>query len=391
MDGPIGALSLREMGGKLIRDKAALDAAEAKWLELLAEFDSKGGYVIDGHHSCVSWLVDKCGLARSSAHERLRVAHELRRRPVLGHALAEGSVSYAKVRVLTRMTGLGDDSDHMFLTAMAKGTVADAEQLYRRYKLLQEQEKVPRDTRWDRCGVQTVGRSGGVATMELRLPEEGEQRLLAILDLMVRGPVEKSPVETYPQPPQLTWTQRRVHALLDLLEAGLAYYQANVDVDVEAAVVNVICDYDTLINNAPGSAELDGGYPVSGETARRLACDAGLIRIITRGASEVLDIGRKTRHWNKAQRRAIRFRWCGRCAFPGCGRRITQIHHCKPWQPGGETNLDCGVPVCSYHHHLVHEGGWTVSYDPTMRAAIFTTPDDQQVIAPTPGALTWAA
>ena len=105
-----------------------------------------------------------------------------------------------------------------------------------------------------------------------------------------------------------------------------------------------------------------------------MTCDAGLVRIITRGASEILDIGRKTRQWNRAQRRAIRFRWGGRCAFPGCGHRITQVHHCNPWGNDGETNLDCGVPVCRYHHHLVHEGGWKLTLTPD-RVATWTRSD----------------
>ena len=79
------------------------------------------------------------------------------------------------------------------------------------------------------------------------------------------------------------------------------------------------------------------------------------------------------------------------CAFPGCDYRITQIHHCDPWGNDGETNLDCGVPVCHHHHVLVHEGKWTVSYDPAQRAAIFTDPNKQTTIAPIPGTLKLAA
>jgi len=190
---------------------------------------------------------------------------------------------------------------------------------------------------------------------------------------------------------QPTWTQRRVDALIQLLEAGLAWLEADKGVDVDRALVHTMCDYDILVERAPGSAELDGGYPISGETARQLACDAGLVRIITRGASEVLDVGRKTPDWNTPQRRAIRYRWGGRCAYPGCGHRIYQVHHCDPWKPGGETNLDCGVPLCHFHHGLVHEGKWTVAYDPNQRAAIFTSPGGLVVIAPTPSSLPWAA
>jgi len=236
-----------------------------------------------------------------------------------------------------------------------------------------------------------------VATIEVRVAVEDEQRLMHVLDTMVQsGAVDKDPrgaLSTAPgDPPQAsTWTQRRADALVDLLEAGLTHHQSGVGVDPEAVMVHVMCDYDVLVERAKGSAELDGGIPLSGEAARRLACDAGLVRIVTRGDSEILDVGRKTRDWTTAQRRAIRYRFGGRCAFPACGKRITQIHHSDPWGDGGETNLDCGVPVCTFHHHLVHEGGWTVTYDPHQRAVIFTSPSNQQVTAATPGALKMVA
>jgi hypothetical protein len=33
--------------------------------------------------------------------------------------------------------------------------------------------------------------------------------------------------------------------------------------------------------------------------------------------------------------------------------------------------------LCHGHHHLVHEGGWTVSYDSTTDTVTFTNPDDR--------------
>ena len=393
MDTEIGSLSTRELGGFLIAKRVLIDTAEAEWLDLLVEFDRRCGFVIDGHRDSVCWLMDNCSMARSTAKDRLRVAYELQRRPLLKEALAEGKISYAKIKVLTRIRDMGDDCDRALLVVAAVGTVADTERLYQHYKLLRQQDQPPGDTsKWERCGMETVSRSNGIATIEVRVPVEDEQRFMQLVDSQVRSdtkdPVDKAPVEPAER---LTWTQRRALAMLDLIDAGLAHLQAGTDVDIDQAVVNVMCEYDVLVEKAHGTAELDGGFPISGETACRLACDAGLVRIITRGASEVLDIGRKSRHWNRAQRRAIRFRWRGRCAFPGCGHRITQIHHCDPWGNDGETNLDCGVPVCRYHHNLVHEGGWTVSYNPTQRAAIFTSPNNHVVTAPTPGVLTWAA
>ena len=160
MDESIGALSLRELGGRLIKTRSDIDAAEAQWLELLARFDSLCGFVIDGHHNSVSWLIDNCGMAYSTAKDRLRVAKELQRRPRLFEGLAQGRVSYAKIKVLTRMTGLGDESGRVFLQAADTHTASELERLYRHYKLNEEQDTPPPGTSgWERCGVRTLHRS----------------------------------------------------------------------------------------------------------------------------------------------------------------------------------------------------------------------------------------
>ena len=89
MNAEIEALSARELGGLLIKQRVLVDTAEAKWLDMLAEFDRRCGFAFDGHRDCVSWLTDKCGMGRGTGKDRLRVAHELRHRPVLADASRE--------------------------------------------------------------------------------------------------------------------------------------------------------------------------------------------------------------------------------------------------------------------------------------------------------------
>jgi hypothetical protein len=60
------------------------------------------------------------------------------------------------------------------------------------------------------------------------------------------------------------------------------------------------------------------------------------------------------------------------CAYPGCPVRFDacRIHHVHWWDHGGPTNLDKLVPLCSSHHHLVHEGGWTLTLHPDRTLTI---------------------
>jgi len=49
------------------------------------------------------------------------------------------------------------------------------------------------------------------------------------------------------------------------------------------------------------------------------------------------------------------------CVWPGCIQsRHLHIHHIKHWADGGETSVNNGACLCSHHHTLVHEGGYTI-------------------------------
>src|SRR5438067_739727 len=114
---PVGALSATVSGCELIEGGRRAAAAECIWLRQLAAFDAAGECELDGHMTTVSWLIDRCGLARPTAKEKLRVARELRRRPRLQEPFAAGDLSYSKVRALTRVADADDDTETALLAA----------------------------------------------------------------------------------------------------------------------------------------------------------------------------------------------------------------------------------------------------------------------------------
>jgi Domain of unknown function (DUF222) len=105
--------------------------------------------------------------------------------------------------------------------------------------------------------------------------------------------------------------------------------------------------------------------PVCAATARRLACDAGIIPVLLGSRAEPLDIGRLTRTVPTGLRRALALR-DGGCRFPGCDRPAgwCDAHHLTAWADGGPTSLANLVLLCARHHTLVHEGGWRILFDP---------------------------
>jgi hypothetical protein len=142
--------------------------------------------------------------------------------------------------------------------------------------------------------------------------------------------------------------------------------------------VSILIDYRTLLAglHSLGVCETAGGVPIPVSTARRLCCDARIIPIVLGGVGEVLDVGRDLRTCNRAQRRALRahHRTCG---HPGCTVAFDacRLHHVRWWwRDLGRTDLDNLLPLCEQHHHLVHEGGWTLTMT-ADRVATWARPD----------------
>ncbi|MBW3664513.1 MAG: 13E12 repeat family protein [Actinobacteria bacterium] len=77
-------------------------------------------------------------------------------------------------------------------------------------------------------------------------------------------------------------------------------------------------DIDDLTMREHAGAVTFQGEPLPAETARRILCDARICRVITKGRSQVLDIGRATKVWPDPIRRAVYARDGGRCRR--CGR-----------------------------------------------------------------------
>ena len=149
--------------------------------------------------------------------------------------------------------------------------------------------------------------------------------------------------------------QRRHDALEDLSRAWLDHGDTPV-VGGEKPHISVIADLPALQGIAGGLHETLNGDILDVDTLRMLACDCSVSRIVFGPDSEILDIGRKTRVWTAAQRRAIIARdrhctWEG-----GCDRspRWCDIHHLDHWADGGHTSVDKGKLLCRFHHTLEH-------------------------------------
>jgi hypothetical protein len=162
----VGA-DLEHLGDEIAELAAHLTAATARLLDLIREFDARGGWA-SGFRSCAAWLTWRIGLSPIAAREHVRVARALGTLPALAQALARGEFSYSKVRELTRVAT--PETEAQLLAIGRAGTAEHVERIVRGWRRMDHKtEAAEKDRgRGDRApppqpgaaGVSVRGRDG---------------------------------------------------------------------------------------------------------------------------------------------------------------------------------------------------------------------------------------
>jgi hypothetical protein len=89
----------------------------------------------------------------------------------------------------------------------------------------------------------------------------------------------------------------------------------------------------------------------------RLVCNGETRLQVTGTNGETLYLSRASRLFSPAQKIALVTSSGGTCQFPGCSvpAPYLEAHHVAWWnRDDGPTDIDNGILLCSYHHHLIH-------------------------------------
>jgi hypothetical protein len=401
--------SADQLGEEIASLAAHLDAATHRLLECIRQFDEAHGWHEQGAVSCAHWLAWRAGLDAATAREKVRVARALGSLPAIDEALRHARLSYAKVRALTRVAT--PQNEACLLDLALKATGAQLERLCRGYRAVQAAEE---SSEPEERSVRQRQLPGGMVKLELVLsPDEADLILRAIdrarevhatpaaavpavAEPAPAEPASAEPAAAEPATAQIVATasfedasaetpaddRRKASAALPwpsradgavaLAESFLAGHPVS-GTGGERFQVIVHLDQDVFGPDGTLAGTLEDGTHVSAETLRRVACDCGLVAAGADG--ERLNIGRRARSIPPAIRRALMLRDRG-CAFPGCTHtRFLHAHHIKHWLHGGETSVDNLALLCTVHHHLVHEGGWTIARGADGRLIVISPAD----------------
>jgi len=335
------------------------------------EFDDRFGWRKWSFKSCAEWLAWRSEIGLSAAREKLRTAHALRSLPAISAAFAEGRLSYSKVRALTRVADLRQED---LLLAYALSTTAEnVEERCRQIRNVAPESVHDARRAWSNRSL-TMWRDErrGVLRFTLEVPIEEGELVARAIDCAVAAGEVTTDIDPSAESKSLAWRAQQADALVAVMKSYLDgghgeeggstadRYQVVVHADAQA------------LRGGTGCSDL----PI--ETVKRLLCDSSFATVFEDEHGQPLDVGRKQRVVSTPLRRALYARDRG-CTFPGCHRkRYLDGHHVDHWVDGGETTPHNVTLLCTYHHRLLHEGGFSIvkEADGTLR---FVTADGRTI------------
>jgi hypothetical protein len=353
----------------------SVELLEVERLRRLADIERRASYRRDGHLSAASWLASTFKVAWGTAKDQVRTARALEEMPETRRALDEGelSTSAARVLVAARETDPSafQDSETELVEAARIHSVQDLNRVaaYWRQAVDQEHALEGDDKVRARRRLHASVTFLGMVRVDGDLdPETGETLLTAL------SAVADAEARSRGQDDERTPAQRRADALGEICRQWLDLAERPT-VAGERPHVTVMVDTDALRDGTGKTSECDHTGPIDPGTARRLACDASITRVVMAGPSEPLDVGRRTPVVSPAMRRAVIAR-DRRCQFPGCRRPHTHcdVHHVRHWADGGPTAVWNLILLCRRHHRMVHQPlGFTLELEEGR--PVFRRPD----------------
>jgi len=342
-----------QLANSTIASAHTLELARADLVGRIDEMDRRRAFESAGHLSMTSWLRDKCRLTARFAGSLVGAARSLRSMPETRKAYDTAAITFPAVQMLSIAAETHPDvfvRDESMLVEQAKLLTPSSLRTaldYWRQAADGDAGAAAAERKFQRRKLFISQTLDGMVRLDGDLdPEGGAVVIAAMRSLAEPGAID--------QQDDRTGAQRRADALVDVCRAHLDGGTA-VASRGEKPHVSVIVDLQTLEGRTGSLSELEDGTVLDPETARRIACDASVSRVIVNGASAPLDIGRKTRTVPAGLRRALVARDRG-CTYQGCDRpaRWCEAHHIVPWAQNGPTSLDNLRLLCRRHHRMMH-------------------------------------
>ena len=356
-DAPVGDIALvsdDELESRIVGLAEVADRLHGELVHSIAEFDSRNLALRTERLTTKAWLRARCRWTARLASKFVHQARSLRRMPKTLELARGGQIPPDSLQVLTSAERRLEDRyishEETLADAATYLTVPELRQAVDHFEQAVAREAV----------ITTAHERQRSSYVHMSHTLEGMWRLDGWLD-PERGAIVNEALNAHIHPTLLdpadrrTMSQRRAEALADVCRFTLDHDDDLRTAGGERPHISVTVDYEMLTRQAGGLPSIDA-TPVDPETILRMACDAGIVRIVTDGDSMPLDVGRRTRTIPPAIRRAIEHR-DKVCIWAGCERPASwcDVHHIEHWADGGPTRVDNLALLCRYHHTRTHQ------------------------------------
>jgi len=373
----VAAESNEELAAGMEADFAQMTAAQGRFIVRLGEFNRRQGFCDEGATSVEAWTAERFGVSTPTARALTQVGDKAPDMPHLVGSLCAGEVSLDKVRAVAQV--VTPETDPQLCDQARECSVrrlVEVAQMSAHHRPLVPSAASEHQRRYLRF-------NDRLRTVSAQLPAESYAEARACIDALAKqvGAGDQSPDSQSPDSQsggdqsggdQTPLDQRRCDGFMALVRsatpagpgrhggsgrvAGASPY-----VVVLHAPLATLVDGSGETNDLAGELERDG--LIDAETVRRIACDATIAVALDDDVGHTMYEGRNRRFATVAQRREV-MRRDRHCRFPGCANvTFTNVHHVVRWKPGGTTDLDNLVLLCTHHHAVVHSKGWTMSGD----------------------------
>jgi hypothetical protein len=323
------------LADELRRVQREASRLEARRAELIAEADRRGLPARQGFGSTTAWLVVLSGDPAAVCRSRLGVAESLQEMPETKAAFAAGDLPESRVRLLAQVRESAPEQfarDEAALVAQA--TAASSQrlpQVLHEWRRATDPEGAEADT--ERAFARRALRlSPGLLLGMLHIDGDLDAESGTVVQTALRALSEPGALDPADD---RTPAQRRADALVEICRRHLDGTPGSAS---RRPHLSVTVPWETL-QQGHGLVATEVG-PISAETARRLACDATVSRLVLQPDGSPAQAGQSRRVIPPALRRALHLRDQG-CTHPGCDMpaRFCDAHHIVHWADGGKTEM----------------------------------------------------
>jgi hypothetical protein len=346
----VASLGSGELEAEILALTRRLAAGTYELLVLIGELDVRGSWALTGALSCAAWLATVCDTDACTAHNQLRVARAMRAFPQLAVAMASGSISYAKARVLAAHL---DDTNAAALIAIAQRTpagrlgaaIAAWSQHHEDPEQIRARQHQARSCSW-RCD------PDGMITLTALMTPHVAAAVCAVIDthVMHTNPTPDAPAAAGAPAGAATAPETGAPAPAGAIPSRPTLAQQRHDALAHAIAHGGEITTEVLVHVTADGNHLTDGTPLSDHAITNLLPDAYIALLLHDTRGHPIDASPRRRSPTRRQRRVLDARQ-RECAHPGCTcRTFLHYDHITRYTDGGTTTLDNLQRLCGPHN-----------------------------------------